>query len=254
MPALAVLAPSEAGTSLLGLCMAAVTPLSSSVSLLTSCQFLSHVSLGWEYSQCSKYGAQSSAANPDGESGVSGLGGVHKEGMRSLPGLQDAVCSPNCPVHAPQILLILTALVVAAAFTGLGIKWAEEWKSARISLQVSHLDSRDSPAVPRAWPVGLRLRMLAEAPSMAVCTGGEFPALDFCCLVRQGAPSTPAVLPGAAATRLMNAGWTRAGSLFSPPGACPSLPGTVDLPAVLAAGADPWHWGICILGTGTGAG
>ncbi|NWT62787.1 GDPD2 inositolphosphodiesterase, partial [Erythrocercus mccallii] len=49
----------------------------------------------------------------------------------------DAVCSPNCPVRASQILLILTALVVAAAFTGLGIKWAEEWKSARISLQAT---------------------------------------------------------------------------------------------------------------------
>uniref|UniRef100_A0A8C5UGY3 Glycerophosphodiester phosphodiesterase domain containing 2 n=1 Tax=Malurus cyaneus samueli TaxID=2593467 RepID=A0A8C5UGY3_9PASS len=47
-----------------------------------------------------------------------------------------------------RILLILTALVVAAAFTGLGIKWAEEWKSAWISLQVSYPDSRDSPSVP----------------------------------------------------------------------------------------------------------
>ncbi|NXE69174.1 GDPD2 inositolphosphodiesterase, partial [Calcarius ornatus] len=102
------------------------------------CQFLSHMSLGWEYSQCSEHGAQSSAANPDGESGVSGLAGVLKEGMRrTLPGLQDAVCSPNCPVCAPQVLLILTALVVAAAFTGLGIKWAEEWKSAWISLQAT---------------------------------------------------------------------------------------------------------------------
>lgn len=41
-----------------------------------------------------------------------------------------------------QVLLIITALVVAAAFTGLGIKWAEEWRSARISLQVSWLDQR----------------------------------------------------------------------------------------------------------------
>lgn len=73
----------------------------------------------------------------------------------TLPGLQDAVCSHNCPLRAPQVLLILTALVVAAAFTGLGIKWAEEWKSARISLQVSDLHSRDSPAVASAWPVGL---------------------------------------------------------------------------------------------------
>uniref|UniRef100_A0A8B9J1X9 Glycerophosphodiester phosphodiesterase domain containing 2 n=1 Tax=Amazona collaria TaxID=241587 RepID=A0A8B9J1X9_9PSIT len=39
--------------------------------------------------------------------------------------------------HAPQTLLILTALVVAAAFTGLGIKWAEEWRSARTSLQAT---------------------------------------------------------------------------------------------------------------------
>lgn len=121
-----------------------------------SCQFLSHMSVGWEYSQCSKHGAQSSAANPDRETGVSGLAGVHKEGMRrTLPGLQDAMCSPNCPVHAPQILLILTVLVVAAAFTGLGIKWAEEWKSAHISLQVSQSNSRDFPAVPSAQPVGL---------------------------------------------------------------------------------------------------
>lgn len=74
---------------------------------------------------------------------------------RTLSGLQDVMCSPNCPVHAPQVLLILTALVVAAAFTGLGIKWAEEWKSARISLQVSQSDSRDFPAVPSAQPVGL---------------------------------------------------------------------------------------------------
>lgn len=66
------------------------------------------------------------------------------------------LCAPLialCP--APQTLLILTALVVAAAFTGLGIKWAEEWRSARISLQVSHLDTRDSPTVPSTWPVGM---------------------------------------------------------------------------------------------------
>lgn len=83
------------------------------------------------------------------------------------------LCAPLtalCP--APQVLLILTALVVAAAFTGLGIKWAEEWKSARISLQVSHLDTRDSPAAPNAGPVGLSCRVLTEAPSTAVCTGG----------------------------------------------------------------------------------
>lgn len=67
-----------------------------------SCQFLNHMSLGWEYSQCSKHGAQSSAANPDEESGVSGLAGAHEEGMRrTLPSLQDAVCSPNCPVPCP---------------------------------------------------------------------------------------------------------------------------------------------------------
>lgn len=42
------------------------------------------------------------AANPDGESGVSGLAGAHEEGMRrTLPGLQDAVCSPDCPVPCP---------------------------------------------------------------------------------------------------------------------------------------------------------
>lgn len=64
-----------------------------------------------------------------------------------------APLSALCP--APQTLLILTALVVAAAFTGLGIKWAEEWKSAHISLQVSHLDTRDTPAIPSTWPVGI---------------------------------------------------------------------------------------------------
>lgn len=37
-----------------------------------------------------------------------------------------------------------------------------------------------------------------------------------------------------------------------PSGACPSLPGTVALPAVLAAVADPWHWSMWILGTGAG--
>lgn len=158
VPVLAALAPSEAGTSLLGLCMAPVTPLRGCVPTELGCSYHLHssMSLGWEYSQCSKHGAQSSAANPDGEGGVSGLAGVHKEGMkRTLPGLQDAVCSHNCPLHVPQVLLILTALVVAAAFTGLGIKWAEEWKSARISLQVSDVHSRDSPTVPSAWPVGL---------------------------------------------------------------------------------------------------
>uniref|UniRef100_A0A663F0I9 Glycerophosphodiester phosphodiesterase domain containing 2 n=1 Tax=Aquila chrysaetos chrysaetos TaxID=223781 RepID=A0A663F0I9_AQUCH len=48
------------------------------------------------------------------------------------------LCAPLtalCP--APQTLLILTALVVAAAFIGLGIKWAEEWRSARVSLQAT---------------------------------------------------------------------------------------------------------------------
>lgn len=70
-------------------------------------------------------------------------------------GMQDAcMCAPLIPLFpAPQSLLMLTALVVAAAFTGLGIKWAEEWRSARISLQVSHLNTRDSLPVPRSWPV-----------------------------------------------------------------------------------------------------
>lgn len=37
-----------------------------------------------------------------------------------------------------------------------------------------------------------------------------------------------------------------------PPGACPSLLGTVALTAVLAAVADPWHWSMWVLGTGAG--
>ncbi|XP_072785407.1 glycerophosphoinositol inositolphosphodiesterase GDPD2 isoform X4 [Taeniopygia guttata] len=48
------------------------------------------------------------------------------------------LCGQPLKLHwVHKILLILTALVVAAAFTGLGIKWAEEWKSARISLQAT---------------------------------------------------------------------------------------------------------------------
>lgn len=61
------------------------------------------------------------------------------------------VCAPLIALFAaPQSLLMLTALVVAAAFTALGIKWAEEWRSASISLQVSHLNTRDSLPVPRS--------------------------------------------------------------------------------------------------------
>lgn len=44
------------------------------------------------------------------------------------------VLTAMCP--APQCLLILTTLVVAAAFVALDVKWAEQWQSARISLQV----------------------------------------------------------------------------------------------------------------------
>uniref|UniRef100_A0A8C5UGI4 Glycerophosphodiester phosphodiesterase domain containing 2 n=1 Tax=Malurus cyaneus samueli TaxID=2593467 RepID=A0A8C5UGI4_9PASS len=48
------------------------------------------------------------------------------------------LCGQPLKLHwVHKILLILTALVVAAAFTGLGIKWAEEWKSAWISLQAT---------------------------------------------------------------------------------------------------------------------
>ncbi|EOB03440.1 Glycerophosphodiester phosphodiesterase domain-containing protein 2, partial [Anas platyrhynchos] len=46
------------------------------------------------------------------------------------------LCGQPLKLHwLHKTLLIITALVVAAAFTGLGIKWADEWKSARISLQ-----------------------------------------------------------------------------------------------------------------------
>ncbi|NXN41594.1 GDPD2 inositolphosphodiesterase, partial [Rhinoptilus africanus] len=48
------------------------------------------------------------------------------------------LCGQPLKLHwLHKTLLILTALVVAAAFTGLGIKWAEEWRSARISLQAT---------------------------------------------------------------------------------------------------------------------
>ncbi|NXH13083.1 GDPD2 inositolphosphodiesterase, partial [Bucco capensis] len=48
------------------------------------------------------------------------------------------LCGQPLKLHwLHKILLISTALVVAAAFTGLGIKWAEEWRSARISLQAT---------------------------------------------------------------------------------------------------------------------
>ncbi|PKU31329.1 glycerophosphoinositol inositolphosphodiesterase gdpd2 [Limosa lapponica baueri] len=48
------------------------------------------------------------------------------------------LCGQPLKLHwLHKILLILSALVVAAAFTGLGIKWAEEWRSARISLQAT---------------------------------------------------------------------------------------------------------------------
>ncbi|XP_042681370.1 glycerophosphoinositol inositolphosphodiesterase GDPD2 isoform X1 [Centrocercus urophasianus] len=48
------------------------------------------------------------------------------------------LCGQPLKLHwLHKVLLIITALVVAAAFTGLGIKWAEEWRSARISLQAT---------------------------------------------------------------------------------------------------------------------
>ncbi|KFW88732.1 Glycerophosphoinositol inositolphosphodiesterase GDPD2, partial [Phalacrocorax carbo] len=48
------------------------------------------------------------------------------------------LCGQPLKLHwLHKTLLILTALVVAAAFTGLGIKWAEEWRSAYISLQAT---------------------------------------------------------------------------------------------------------------------
>ncbi|NXQ86763.1 GDPD2 inositolphosphodiesterase, partial [Nyctibius grandis] len=48
------------------------------------------------------------------------------------------LCGQPLKLHwLHKTLLILTALVVAAAFTGLGIKWAEEWRSAHISLQAT---------------------------------------------------------------------------------------------------------------------
>ncbi|KAM6413321.1 glycerophosphoinositol inositolphosphodiesterase GDPD2 [Rhynochetos jubatus] len=48
------------------------------------------------------------------------------------------LCGQPLKLHwLHKTLLILTALVVAAAFTGLGIKWAEEWRSARVSLQAT---------------------------------------------------------------------------------------------------------------------
>ncbi|XP_030330544.1 glycerophosphoinositol inositolphosphodiesterase GDPD2 [Strigops habroptila] len=48
------------------------------------------------------------------------------------------LCGQPLKLHwLHKTLLILTALVVAAAFTGLGIKWAEEWRSARTSLQAT---------------------------------------------------------------------------------------------------------------------
>lgn len=83
------------------------------------------------------------------------------------------ICTPLTALCcSPQILLIITALVVAAAFTGLGIKWAEEWRSARISLQVSWLVTRDCPAVLLWRLVGTRCRMVPGLPSMAVCCVG----------------------------------------------------------------------------------
>ncbi|XP_068019683.1 glycerophosphoinositol inositolphosphodiesterase GDPD2 isoform X1 [Melanerpes formicivorus] len=48
------------------------------------------------------------------------------------------LCGQPLKLHwLHKTLLILTALVVAAAFTGLGIKWAEEWRSAGVSLQAT---------------------------------------------------------------------------------------------------------------------
>lgn len=100
------------------------------------------------------------------------------------------ICTPLTALCcSPQILLIITALVVAAAFTGLGIKWAEEWRSARISLQVSWLVTRDCPAVLLWRLVGTRCRMVPGLPSMAVWAK---PCPSLLC----------AVLPGAAAVRV----------------------------------------------------
>lgn len=42
----------------------------------------------------------------------------------------------QCPAPPLQILLVLTALLVVAAFVGLDVQWAEEWRSAYVSLQV----------------------------------------------------------------------------------------------------------------------
>ncbi|XP_053846515.1 glycerophosphoinositol inositolphosphodiesterase GDPD2 isoform X2 [Vidua macroura] len=67
------------------------------------------------------------------------------------------LCGQPLKLHwVHKILLILTVLVVAAAFTGLGIKWAEEWKSARISLQATgpflHLGAVGGMTL-LAWPL-----------------------------------------------------------------------------------------------------
>lgn len=51
---------------------------------------------------------------------------------------------------------------------------------------------------------------------------------------------------------MMNGAGPEQGVCSVPPGACPSLPGAVALPAVLAAVADPWHWSMWIFGTGSG--
>ncbi|XP_064374444.1 glycerophosphoinositol inositolphosphodiesterase GDPD2 [Dromaius novaehollandiae] len=67
------------------------------------------------------------------------------------------LCGQPLKLHwVHKSLLIITALVVAAAFTGLGIKWAEEWRSARISLQATgpflHLGIMGGMTL-LAWPL-----------------------------------------------------------------------------------------------------
>ncbi|KAM9599720.1 glycerophosphoinositol inositolphosphodiesterase GDPD2 isoform 2-T4 [Morphnus guianensis] len=149
VPGLAALAPWEAVTSLLGLRMAAVTPLSGCVSPLSWAAAVSApATLLWDgnipLAQSMRFRAQ--LQTQMGEVGSQALQGLRRKGRGGfcLPCQGRAqlacrmLCAPLtalCP--APQTLLILTALVVAAAFIGLGIKWAEEWRSARVSLQAT---------------------------------------------------------------------------------------------------------------------
>lgn len=161
VPGLAALAPWEAVTSLLGLRMAAVTPLSGCVSPLSWAAAVSAPArLLWDgnipLAQSMQFRAQ--LQTQMGEEGSQALQGLRRKGRGgfclSCQGRVQLACRMLCApltalCPAPQTLLILTALVVAAAFIGLGIKWAEEWRSARVSLQVSHLDTRDSLRLPR---------------------------------------------------------------------------------------------------------